>query len=310
MDGVLAKFLISPSSRLACTPFAETDVREISDTAVLAIRGEDELIRTSLGEIELQPGDLLLVRTDLDPIGFFYESEDVVRIEDTEGIDVAPAEDRRGISSKAPLAIGITLVVVRSGAFGSVSIVIVTPSSCWQGSSRWGLPGRRRGVGRHRRPRCGQGRLPSAPVGPTGPDAPHGDAGRPHHPRGHDRPRDTDRRDAAGLGVRGYSFLLAVMFAPATSFVTPAGYQANLIVHGPGGYTFADFLHVGGPRQLLLAVVITSAWQGCGGSGERARPRIDGSPSRRVCGLRTVGISGCVAVRPRTRSAIPSRTDA
>jgi di/tricarboxylate transporter len=49
-----------------------------------------------------------------------------------------------------------------------------------------------------------------------------------------------------------------VTFASATSFSTPVGYQTNLMVYGPGGYEFADFVRVGGPLQLLLAVVTTA----------------------------------------------------
>ncbi|MGQ4554372.1 SLC13 family permease [Halobellus sp. GM3] len=62
---------------------------------------------------------------------------------------------------------------------------------------------------------------------------------------------------AARLGANEFSFLLAAMFASATSFVTPVGYQTNLMVYGPGGYEFADFVRVGGPLQLLLSVVAT-----------------------------------------------------
>ncbi|QCC48730.1 SLC13 family permease [Halobellus limi] len=69
---------------------------------------------------------------------------------------------------------------------------------------------------------------------------------------------------AARLGANEFAFLLAAMFASATSFATPIGYQTNLMVYGPGGYEFADFLRVGGPLQLLLAVVatvgITAIW--------------------------------------------------
>jgi di/tricarboxylate transporter len=39
--------------------------------------------------------------------------------------------------------------------------------------------------------------------------------------------------------------------------MTPVGYQTNLMVYGPGGYRFTDYLRVGGPLQLLLAVVTT-----------------------------------------------------
>jgi di/tricarboxylate transporter len=69
---------------------------------------------------------------------------------------------------------------------------------------------------------------------------------------------------AEQLGANGFAFLLAVMFASATSFITPVGYQTNLMVYGPGAYEFTDFLKVGGPLQFLLAAVttvgITSIW--------------------------------------------------
>jgi di/tricarboxylate transporter len=37
--------------------------------------------------------------------------------------------------------------------------------------------------------------------------------------------------------------------------MTPVGYQTNLMVYGPGGYRFTDFVRAGAPLQLLLAVV-------------------------------------------------------
>jgi len=64
--------------------------------------------------------------------------------------------------------------------------------------------------------------------------------------------------DTAGqIGANGFAFLLAVLFAASTAFMTPVGYQTNLMVYGPGGYRFADYVRVGAPLQLLLAVVTT-----------------------------------------------------
>jgi hypothetical protein len=49
------------------------------------------------------------------------------------------------------------------------------------------------------------------------------------------------------------SFLL--MLAASASFMSPFGYQTNLMVYGPGGYVFADFLRFGSPMQVVQMVV-------------------------------------------------------
>ncbi|MFW6089289.1 MAG: anion permease, partial [Gemmatimonadota bacterium] len=57
------------------------------------------------------------------------------------------------------------------------------------------------------------------------------------------------------MGANAFAFLLAVMFAASTAFMTPVGYQTNLFVYGAGGYRFSDYFRVGAPLQLLLSVV-------------------------------------------------------
>ena len=58
-------------------------------------------------------------------------------------------------------------------------------------------------------------------------------------------------------GVNPYALLIAVMFGASASFVTPFGYQTNVIIYGPGGYRFMDFVKVGGPLNLILLVTVT-----------------------------------------------------
>lgn len=59
---------------------------------------------------------------------------------------------------------------------------------------------------------------------------------------------------AVQLGVDPWIFIFAVIFACNSSFATPIGYQTNLMVMGPGHYTFADFMRSGIPITLLIWV--------------------------------------------------------
>jgi di/tricarboxylate transporter len=60
---------------------------------------------------------------------------------------------------------------------------------------------------------------------------------------------------ARTVGADPVAFALAVTFAASTAFMTPVGYQTNLFVLGPGGYQYRDYLRLGGPLQVLLAVI-------------------------------------------------------
>ncbi|MGM0508435.1 MAG: SLC13 family permease [Fusobacteriota bacterium] len=57
------------------------------------------------------------------------------------------------------------------------------------------------------------------------------------------------------LNANPFAFVLAVTFAASTAFLTPMGYQTNLMVYGPGRYKFRDFVIVGAPLQILLAII-------------------------------------------------------
>lgn len=57
---------------------------------------------------------------------------------------------------------------------------------------------------------------------------------------------------SAQLGIDPKAFLITIMFAANTSFVTPVGYQTNTLIYGPGNYRFSDFFKVGGLLTLLV----------------------------------------------------------
>ncbi|UYV11320.1 MAG: SLC13 family permease [Phycisphaera sp.] len=56
------------------------------------------------------------------------------------------------------------------------------------------------------------------------------------------------------LDVSLMPFVIAIMIGGSASFATPLGYQTNLMVYGPGGYRFADFLRIGVPMNIIIGI--------------------------------------------------------
>ncbi|MFM7184832.1 MAG: SLC13 family permease [Planctomycetota bacterium] len=59
-------------------------------------------------------------------------------------------------------------------------------------------------------------------------------------------------RTAGDLGVNPMAFVMAITVAASCGFATPMGYQTNLMIYGPGGYKFRDYVRFGGPLNLLV----------------------------------------------------------
>jgi di/tricarboxylate transporter len=60
---------------------------------------------------------------------------------------------------------------------------------------------------------------------------------------------------AADLSVNPLPFVMAVTVAASCGFATPMGYQTNLMIYGPGGYRFSDYIRFGGPLNLIVMAV-------------------------------------------------------
>lgn len=286
-DTTLAKAVVPEDSMYVGETLAEARIEEFHQTTVLAVRRGGNLLREGLEEIRLEAGDLLLVRLPPEAIDYFAMSPDLVVADERayDRLNEADVDEIAPLSPKTPIAIGIMAGVVLAAALNLLSIVIaalagvfmmvvtgcLSPSDAYDAVS-WNIIFLLAGViplGLAMETTGGatviaealvatEAYLPLAavlllfyvltgllanvitPVAtvvlmiPVAVDA------------------------ALRLGADPFSFLLAVMFSSATSFMTPVGYQTNLMVYGPGGYKFTDFLKVGGPLQLLLAVVTTS----------------------------------------------------
>ena len=62
---------------------------------------------------------------------------------------------------------------------------------------------------------------------------------------------------ARGLNLAPEPFVVTVAMAAVTSFFTPIGHHGNLLIYGPGNYQFGDFVKVGVPLTLIVAVIVS-----------------------------------------------------
>jgi di/tricarboxylate transporter len=62
---------------------------------------------------------------------------------------------------------------------------------------------------------------------------------------------------AVGLGHPPEAYVVTVAMAAVASFLTPIGHHGNLLIYGPGGYRFSDFLLSGVPLTAVVAVIVT-----------------------------------------------------
>lgn len=69
---------------------------------------------------------------------------------------------------------------------------------------------------------------------------------------------------STSLGLEFMPFAIAITFAASASFATPIGYQTNLMVYGPGGYRFTDYIRFGLPLNIILGftalLIIPRVW--------------------------------------------------
>lgn len=275
VDLALAEVLIPPRSRLDHLTVAEARMRERFGVVVLAVMRHGGHIREHLGTLRLRAGDVLLVQgspADLARLGAF--ERDVMRLGGT--LRESPRRH------KAPIAVLVTTVVLGVGALGlaplSMSILVgcvaVVVLGCLTSSQAYGaidlsvlvVLGAMFGVGLAAE-RSGLAQDVADALlkvaGPLGPLAVLAtivvvtslltevvsNAGTAAVMT----PIALKAAEAGGWSDR--PFIFAVALAASCAFLTPVGYQTNLLVYGPGGYRLADYLRLGLPLQVLVWIL-------------------------------------------------------
>ncbi len=277
----LFETVVAPGSRLAGRTIRESRFRNLYNGAVIAVARNGERIRGKLGDIRLKGGDLLLVEADPGFVDRVGSSRDFLLVSKLE--DSTPRRHGR-----APLAVAILVAMVALATFEVYPMLtaamlaagaMVLTRCCTITEARrsidWSVLiviGAALGVGTAMDKTGAAGLIATTVINFFGSN-PHpwllliaiyivtsffteiitnNAAVALSFPIAYAM--------AQALDVSFMPFAIAIMMAGSASFATPLGYQTNLMVYGPGGYTFKDFLKIGVPMNVLVgitAVLIT-----------------------------------------------------
>jgi di/tricarboxylate transporter len=276
----LTEAVVSPRCPLVGKSIREGRFRSKYNAAVIAVARGDERISGKIGDIVLQPGDTLLLESDTEFAGQQRNSNDFYLVSNVE--NSAPMRHR-----KAWVAMSILVGMVAATTFLGIDILacaltaamLMIMTRCVSGTEArlsvdWGVLvtiGAASGIARAIESTGLAARTTEALISVAGTNPwvqlfviysltmvlteliTNNAAARLMFPLA--------MTTAAQLGaamnveVNPVPFVMAVMIAASMGFATPFGYQTNLMVYGPGGYKFNDYLRLGIPLDLLMMVV-------------------------------------------------------
>ncbi|HKL29158.1 MAG TPA: SLC13 family permease [Natrialbaceae archaeon] len=272
----LVEVVVGPGASLVGQSLRSVAFRQRYDATVLAIRRGPELVRKRLDDVGLRVGDTLLIQATAESVERLDANPDFIVAQEIERTDYR--------ESKVWIAVGIVAAVVGVAAFTSVPIVasalagalamILTgclrPTEVYE-SVQWDVIFLLAGViplGTALQHTGAAELVADGLVASSGMLPPIAVLGLLYVVTALLTNVVSNNASvvlmvpvafqaAATLDANVFSFVLAVTFAASTAFMTPVGYQTNLFVYGPGGYTFMDYVRVGAPLQLLVAIVTT-----------------------------------------------------
>jgi di/tricarboxylate transporter len=265
---------LSPSSHIVGQSLNEARFRDQYGFTALAISSQGKVLTQRLRDIPLQLGDALLLQGPQHRIAGLLEGNDFVVLEPHE-----PETFRR---NKAPIAVGALLLAISIALFTDFGIALAMviaaltmilsrtitieeayKSVDWRtvflvaGMLPLGLAMEATGTARF------LGELMLRIFGSFGPVAALAGiyllAACITQPMSNAAavvlitPIALDT--AAGLGANHLTFTMAVVIGAATSFLSPVGHKANVLVFGPGGYKFTDYARVGALLTVILLIV-------------------------------------------------------
>ncbi|MGH7855766.1 MAG: SLC13 family permease, partial [Candidatus Binatia bacterium] len=271
----LTEAVVSRSSPLVNRSIRDVSFRTVYDAAVIAVHRNGERVGGKIGDIILEPGDTLLLQTAPGFGRAHRNSPDFYLVSEIPESE-APRYDRAWVALGV-LAVMIVIVMLEwlplsIAAFLAAGALVAT--GCISGTAArrsidWPIlvvMGAAIGIGAAMEKTgaaetIARGLVTSvADLGPMGALAAtyiaaliltesigHAGAAALMFPIG--------VATAGELGVESRGFVMAIAIAASCGFASPFAYQTHLIVYGPGGYRFGDFVRIGLPLDVLCGVV-------------------------------------------------------
>ena len=274
-DHRLAEAVVSSSSPLVGTTIRDANFRTVYDAAVIAVHRNAERIGGKIGEIVLRPGDTLLLQCAAGFMRAHRDSPDFYLINELEGSPHRRHE--RAWLSMSVLATMVLLVatnVISIAVAALVAAGVMVVTRCITGpqaraSINWSILiviGAGLGIASAMEKTGAAASIANVVVSTVGPLGPIGAlvaiyvlcllmAEMLHHAAAVAIVFPIAIAAANQVGSDPRAFIIATAVAGACAFASPVTYQTHLIVYGPGGYRFTDFVRVGLPLDLIAAAV-------------------------------------------------------
>jgi di/tricarboxylate transporter len=275
----LAEAVISASSPLVGSSVRDANFRTFYDAAVIAVHRNGERVPGKIGEIVLQPGDTLLLQCAPGFLRAHGNSPDFYLVSEIE--EGAPPRHERAWLALGVLAVMVACVTagllpIAIASFLAIGALILTRCLTTQQARRsvnWSILiviGAGLGIAGAMQKTGAAALVADVLVGATGELGPLAAlaviyaaslvmAEMLHHNAAVAIMFPIAVATATRVDADPRGFVMAVAVACCCAFASPVTYQTHLIVYGPGGYRFMDFVRVGLPLDLICGVVAVAA---------------------------------------------------
>lgn len=271
----MVEAVVSQSSPLVGQTVRDAGFRSHYNAAIVAIHRNGERVTTKIGDVRLEPGDTLLMQTGPNFVKAHRNNPDFYLVSDVD--DSIPLRHDRwwvAVLCLAGMIVAITFKLLDPmlAAFTAGGLMIAT--RCLSGADArqaidWSVLisiGASFGLGTALEKTGAAGYLSGQLVSLTQPLGPYATLAAIYFVTMVLNELITNNGAAAlavpfalkaaeQIGCDARPFLIAVTLAASFAFASPVGYQTHMMVYGPGGYRFSDFVKIGVPLNALLWVV-------------------------------------------------------